>query len=124
MNSVEATFTEDLYLLPLPTTVVINSKWKELGEKEIMLLSKILNSVKLSLAGVRIVEMKSLDLSQWKEKPTRLIGFGVSAPGVLTYEVVTTPNTKLVLADDLMVLFNDDQLKKKLWASLKQMFSL
>ena len=54
MNSVEATFTEDLYVFPSLTTVVINTKWKNLGEKEIDLLSKILNSVKLSMAAVRI----------------------------------------------------------------------
>lgn len=125
MNSVEATFTEDLYVFPSLTTVVINTKWKNLGEKEIDLLSKILNSVKLSMAAVRIVEMKSLDLSKkWAEKPPRIIGFGIEAPGVTAYEVVTTPETQLVLADNLTTLLGDDQLKKKLWISLKQLFSL
>lgn len=124
MNSVEATFTEDLYVLPSLTTIVINTKWKDLGKKEVDLLSKILNSVKLSMAAVRIVEMKSLDLSKWTEKPSRLIGFGIDAPGIMTYEVVTTPETQLVLADNLTTLLGDDQLKKKLWISLKQLFSL
>jgi DNA polymerase III psi subunit len=124
MNSVEATFTEDLYILPSLTTVLINTQWKDLGEKEIELLSKILNSVKLSLAAVRIVEMKSLDLSGLKEKPSLLIGFGIDAPGIATYEVVATPETQLVLADSLTTLLGEDQLKKKLWISLKQLFSL
>jgi hypothetical protein len=124
MNSVEATFTEDLYILPSLTTVLINTHWKDLGEKEIELLSKILNSVKLSLAAVRIVEMKPLDLSGLKEKPSLLIGFGLDAPGIATYEVVTTPETQLVLADSLTTLLGEDQLKKKLWISLKQLFSL
>lgn len=124
MNSVEATFTEDLYILPSLTTVLINTQWKDLGEKEIELLSKILNSVKLSLAAVRIVEMKSLDLSDLKEKPSLLIGFGIDAPGITTYEVVATPETQLVLADSLTTLLGEDQLKKKLWISLKQLFSL
>ncbi|MEZ4944297.1 MAG: hypothetical protein R2804_02105 [Cyclobacteriaceae bacterium] len=124
MNSVEATFTEDLYILPSLTTVLINTQWKDLGEKEIELLSKILNSVKLRLAAVRIVEMKSLDLSDLKEKPSLLIGFGIDAPGIATYEVVATPETQLVLADSLTTLLGEDQLKKKLWISLKQLFSL
>ncbi|MEP2667425.1 MAG: hypothetical protein ABJH04_00435 [Cyclobacteriaceae bacterium] len=124
MNSVEATFTEDLYVLPTPTTIVINTKWKELGEEEIELLTKILKSVRLSMAAVRIIEKASLDLSQWKEKPSHLIGFGIEAPGIATYEVITTPETQLVLADSLAVLQGEDQLKKKLWISLKQLFSL
>lgn len=124
MNSVEATFTEDLYVLPALTTVVINSGWNDLKEDEVELLGKILKSVKLSLAAVRIVEMKSLDLSQWKEKPSRLIGFGVAAPGIATYELITTPETQLVLADSLSTLLGEDQLKKRLWITLKQLFSL
>lgn len=124
MNSAEATFTEDLYILHSPTTIVINTSWKDLGEKEIELLSKILNSVKLSLAAVRIVEMKSLNLAEWKVKPSRIIGFGIEAPGVATYEVITTPETQLVLADSLTTLLEEDQLKKRLWISLKQLFSL
>lgn len=124
MNSVEATFTEDLYILPSLTTVIIGTKWKDLGEKEVELLSKILNSVNLSLGAVRIVEMKKLDLSEWKEKPSQLIGFGVPAPGMSTYEVVTTPDMQLVMADSLTTLLDDDPLKKRLWASLKQLFSL
>ncbi|MEQ8361454.1 MAG: hypothetical protein RIF39_07725 [Cyclobacteriaceae bacterium] len=124
MNSVEATFTEDLYIIPLPTTVVINTSWKDLGEKEIELLSKILSSVKLSLAAVRIVEMKALNLTEWKAKPSQLIGFGIEAPGIATYEVITTPETQLVLADSLTTLLGEDQLKKRLWISLKQLFSL
>ncbi|MFZ1806519.1 MAG: hypothetical protein WAU36_04830 [Cyclobacteriaceae bacterium] len=124
MNSDEATFTEDLYILPSPTTVVINTSWKDLGEKETELLSKILNSVKLSLAAVRIVEMKSLNLAEWKVKPSHLIGFGIDAPGIVTYEIITTPETQLVLVDSLTTLLGDDPLKKRLWISLKQLFSL
>lgn len=116
------TYTEDLFLIPPPTTVVIGTKWKELSEKEIELLTKILNSVKLGMAAVRIVEMAELDLSQWEEKPSKLIGFGIKANGIAQYELIATPQTQLVLADSLNVLCNDDDLKKKLWGSLKQLF--
>ena len=120
MTAEEATFTEDIYSIPPPTTIAIGKSWKEVGEDEVELLSKILHSVRLGLDGARIVEMKSLDLSAWKEKPALLVGFGVPAPGVPTYEVVDTPHTKLVLADGLSTLLHDDPLKKKLWISLKQ----
>jgi hypothetical protein len=120
----EATYAEDLYLIPTPTTVVISSKWATLTELEIALLTKILNSVRLSIASVRIVELKELDLSQWEEKPSKLIGFGVKIPGVAFYDMIATPETRLVLADGLDTLSKDDDLKKQLWISLKQLFSL
>ena len=118
----EATYDEDLYRVLPPTTIVIDTKWSNLPENERQLLSKILGSVKLTLAAVRIVETQELDLSQWVEKPTRLIGFGIKVSGVGMYDVVTTPKTQLLLADRLSSLIDDDDLKKKLWISLKRLF--
>lgn len=118
----EFTYPEELYLIEQPVTVVIATNWKSLKENEIELLTKILNSVKLNLAGVRIVEAASLNLSEWVEKPKRLIGFGVKVPGVNFYELISTPHTQLVLADELGVLHDQDELKKKLWIALKQQF--
>lgn len=122
MNLSEATYTEELYQIPPPTMVVIATPWNDLEEKEIALLSKILGAVRLSLAHVRIIEMTELDLSKWKERPQKLIGFGIKTTGIASYEVITTPATQLVMADSLGTLFNDDDLKKKLWISLKQLF--
>ena len=102
--------------------MVLNSKWTALSEAEIQLLGKILSSVKLSLAAVRIVEAQKLDLSEWTDKPGNLIGFGVTISGVNLYEVITTPQTQLVLADALLILLDDDDKKKRLWVGLKQLF--
>lgn len=118
----ETTFEDEVYKIPPPTTVVIDVKWRELPEHEILLLSKILSAVKLSLAAVRIVEAKELDLSQWIEKPAKVIGFGIKISGVGYYDVIETPNTDLLLADRLSILSDDDDLKKRLWISLKQLF--
>lgn len=118
----ETTFDEELYNIPPPTTIVIDVKWSELPENEILLLSKILGSVKLSLASVRIVESRELDLSSWIEKPAKLIGFGTRITGVGYYDVIETPNTHLLLADRLSILNEDDDLKKSLWICLKQLF--
>lgn len=118
----ETTYPEEIYAVAPPTTIVIATNWKLLPENEVELLSKIVGSVKLSLAAVRIVEAQQLDLSTWAEKPTKLIGFGISMPGVNTYEVITTPQTQLLLADSLSILLNSDDLKKKLWMGLKQLF--
>lgn len=118
----KTTYTEDLFLIPTPPTVVIGAPWKDLTDEEKELLSKILDSVKIGMAAVRIVVMAELDLSQWKEKPSKLIGFGIKAHGIAQYELITTPQTQLVLADSLSVLCNNDELKKKLWGSLKQLF--
>lgn len=122
MNLSEATYTEELYQISPPTMVAIATPWSDLEEKEIALLSKILGAVRLSLAHVRIIEMTALDLSKWKERPAKLIGFGIKATGIASYEVITTPATQLVMADSLGTLCNDDELKKKLWISLKQLF--
>lgn len=116
------TYEEEIYSFAQPTTVVLNSKWAELSEAEVQLLGKILSSVKLSLAAVRIVEAPKLDLSEWSDKPDKLIGFGVTVSGVNLYEVITTPQTQLVLADSLSILLDDDEKKKRLWVALKQLF--
>jgi hypothetical protein len=118
----KTTYEEEIYSFGLPTTVVLNSKWTELAEGEVQLLGKILASVRLSLAAVRIVEAQKLDLSQWNDKPAKLIGFGVTVTGVNLYEVVTTPQTQLVLAESLGILLEDDDKKKRLWIGLKQLF--
>lgn len=118
----KTTYEEEIYSFPQPTTVALNSKWTELTEAEVQLLSKILSSVKLSLAAVRIVEVQKLDLSLWSEKPSQLIGFGVTISGVNLYEAITTPHTQLVLAEPLSTLLDDDDKKKRLWIGLKQLF--
>lgn len=118
----ESTFDEELYQFSTPVAVVLDVPWNELSESEVELLSKILTSVKLSLAAVRIVHAKELDLSQWTEKPSKLIGFGVKRSGIPSYEVIETPSTKLLLSDRLSILNAEDDLKKRLWISLKQLF--
>ncbi len=127
MNSREifqSTFTEELYQVPLPVTIVVAGKWRDLSKPEIDLLTKITSSVRLSMANIRVVEMDALDLSSWMEKPKRVIGFGTKVSGVPYYEVISTPETSIVLADALGILNQDDDLKKKLWTCLKQLFSV
>lgn len=119
---IEFTYDEALYKVNSPVTVVLSTPWKELKPEEVELLSKILSAVKQSLASVKVVNSKRLDLSQWTEKPAQLLGFGIEMPGVAKYEPIVTPETRMVLADALSVLQHDDDLKKKLWLTLKQLF--
>lgn len=119
---IEFTYGEALYKVNAPVTVVLATPWKELKSEDVELLSKILAAVKQSLASVKIVNAKALDLSQWSEKPAHLLGFGIEMPGVVKYEPIVTPQTRMVLADGLAVLQDDDALKKKLWITLKQLF--
>ncbi|MGE0590547.1 MAG: hypothetical protein AB7O48_18345 [Cyclobacteriaceae bacterium] len=118
----EFTYDEALYKINSPVTVVLATPWKELKPEEVELLSKILAAVRQSLASVKVVHTKALDLSQWSEKPAHLLGFGIEMPGVAKYDPITTPETRMVLADSLTVLQHDDDLKKKLWLTLKQLF--
>lgn len=121
-NAIDYTFPEELYTIaPLPT-IVISEPWNSLSQEEVDLLTKIVQSVRLSLDAIRIIHSPTLDLSRWAEKPGRLIGFGVTISGTKPYEVITTPEVQMVLADSLAILKERDDLKKQLWVSLKQLF--
>jgi len=124
LNAFNTTYTEDLYKIPGKNAIAINCRWSTVSVEERALLSKILGAVRLDLAAVQVIFTKELQMSEWAEKPKRLIAFGLTIAGVSKYEVITTPQTQLVLADSLSELMNDDGLKKKLWQCLKQLFTI
>ncbi len=124
LNTFNTTYTEDLYKIPGKNAIAINCKWSAVSIEERELLSKILGAVRLDLAAVQVIFTENLQMSEWVDKPKRLIAFGLTISGVSKYEVITTPETQLVLADSLSELMNDDGLKKKLWQCLKQLFTI
>lgn len=120
----DSIYREDIYLPSPPPTVVIDQPWETIEKEERVLLSKILAAVKHSLDSVTIKHQPSLDLSQWIEKPRRVIYFGKPINGIALYEVLDTQGAAVVCAEKLKDLIKNDEAKKKLWQALKKQFTL
>ena len=116
-------FPEEVYSVTPPVNVLIGTPWDELRDDHRQLLSKILQSVKLSLEKVRIIQQASPDLSVLKEKPGRIIAFVNPPRGLALYEVIETGEASVVFSDPLEKLNADDDAKRKLWNTLKILFS-
>jgi DNA polymerase III psi subunit len=108
----QSTFNEELYLIREKVTVVLSDPWEQIGEPDRQLLQKILQSVKLNLASVRIVHQSKLDASGMN---SRVIYFGAA-------EIKT--EGMVVQAPRLSQLQSDASGKQKLWVALKQLFGL
>jgi hypothetical protein len=124
MTEAEVIYSDTLYHLPSPVTVVIEKPWASITHDERIQLSKILNALKLGIDRVRIIHQPSLDLNKLVDSPRHLIVFGLTLPGVNAYEALTVSDKKVVLAESLTSLLPDDAAKKKLWLALKAMFGL
>lgn len=107
-----STFNEEIYLLKEKVTVILSEPWEQIGEADRQLLQKILQSVRLNLASVRILNQSQPDASQVN---SRTIYFG--SPEVKTDGMV-------VHAPRLSQLQTDPAGKQKLWVALKQLFGL
>ena len=122
-SELETVFTEELYNLPPPLTIAVDRPWNSLSKEEVDFLSKIASSIKLSLNRVQIIDDQLLPFQLAEHKPDKMIGFGLALPGTALYEVVSQPPTKMVLADGLPLLMEDESLKKKLWTALQQLMA-
>jgi len=121
---IDILFQEEVYTIPSKPVVLLQQSWDTLADEEKQLLSKILAALKTSLDGVVVKTQPSFDLSQWKQKPERLIYFGEVPKGIPYYEVVQSDGVSIVAAVSLKNLVPDDAARKQLWGALKQLFSL
>ncbi|MEI9920025.1 MAG: DNA polymerase III subunit psi [Bacteroidota bacterium] len=106
----QSTFNEEIYLIKDKPTVILSEPWEKIPDADRLLLQKILQSVKLNLASVKIIHQTSPAVAK-----TRCIYFGaneVKSEGLL------------VQAPALSQLQNDPAGKQKLWGALKQLFGL
>jgi DNA polymerase III psi subunit len=122
MEMLEQTFTEELYNLKPRVIVLIPDLWPEVEKKDIELLQKILQAVKISLDGVQVISKSTLDLQELSVyAPEWVLSFGTPLTQVKTkYEISGHHGMKVLVADKLSLL--DEAKKKILWVSLKQMF--
>ena len=103
--------------------VILPKAWSEVSEDEQILLSKILGSVKLSLASVHLLSLREFDVKDVEMfAPEQIITFGAICKGERAlYEVLSVKGISILQADALTNL--DDARKKSLWGALRQMFS-
>jgi DNA polymerase III psi subunit len=117
-------FTTELYQIRSQPTVVITKPWKEVSQPEQELLARILTALKLSIDGITIVHQPKLDLSAFPVKPEKVIYFGALPAGLAHYERIEAQGVAVVAAEELEQLLTNDPARKKLWAALKQLFSM
>lgn len=104
-------------------TIALDRPWHTFSGKEIEFLSKIAASVNLSLAHIQIIDSQYPPFENWMDKPDKMVGFGITIHGTGRYELATIPPTRLVLADALPQLMEQEGLKKKLWIALQQLIA-
>jgi DNA polymerase III psi subunit len=119
----QTAFTEEIYKVKEKTTVILSTAWADTAEADRQLLQKILQSVRLNLASVRIIHQPKLDLTKLTPQPARMIFFGEPVGGLNQFECIKTQGT-IVLSPVLSQLQNDPAGKQKLWVALKQLFGL
>lgn len=116
-------FSEDLYRPTPGVIIVLAKKWEDYTPAHKTLLTKILGSVKLSVASVKIISQSTLALASLSVfSPSNVIVFGSQSDGFSAYETTSAQGFTILKADDLPQL--DDAKKKSLWLALKTMFSI
>jgi len=115
-------FEEEVYLIAPPVAVIIDIAWSDVKKDQRVLLSRILQAIKLSTEGVRILHLTQFDLSSFEEKPSRVLAFISPPKGLVSYEIIKTGSTSMIFSDPLEKLITDDSGKRKLWAALKGLF--
>jgi hypothetical protein len=115
-------YPEELYKIKSKVLIVLSKPWSEVGDEEIILLGKILNAVKLSLAAVQIITRAEFTVEDFEcYQPTCIIAFGsILKDSTKKYETLSIGGIPIVVADELLDL--DDVRKKNLWLTLKQVF--
>lgn len=116
-------YNEELYKLPQKTIVLIPVSWETVPEDQVILLGKILGSVKLSLAGVQILCHEKVDLQKLQVfNPSLIISFGTTLHPKSEFYTATEVNGIRVIQSDALGSL-DDAKKKSLWNALKLAFA-
>ena len=118
------TFQEGVYRLPGRVLVLLPNGWDAVTDSEQQLLTRILSSVKLSLAAVQVISANSFSVAEASTfNATTILSFGVPFTGLdQPYQATTFDDLTVVYADPVGTL--DDVRKKNLWVALRQAFKL
>ncbi|MFY0626008.1 MAG: hypothetical protein JXR07_06930 [Reichenbachiella sp.] len=102
-----------------------NPESKTMQPSQSAYLEKILGAVKFTMNQVDLCQIS--DLSQRKiDDYKQIISFTEKYKGLSVgkYEVGQNKSSKVLLADDLTIISESVELRKKLWESLKEMFGV
>ncbi|HMG94616.1 MAG TPA: hypothetical protein VK589_31370 [Chryseolinea sp.] len=124
-NAIEHLYQEELYKLGPKVLVIIPLPWDTLSEADQLLLSKILASVKRTLASVQVLTLSEVETDDLLfYNASKIIVFGsslkVSGKSILPYQSFRHDQASVLWADSLDQL--DETKKKNLWNALKDMF--
>lgn len=126
------TYLIDENRLYLVTILVDDATSVYMDDADRELLEKILQSVNISLAKAKVVNVQNLDtiaIEQFSFPAPKVISFGVDLfqfgyqIDKQNYELTTIDEQMLLTADPLSVIAKDKQKKIQLWQALKQMFA-
>jgi hypothetical protein len=116
-------FQEPLYQIPVNVIVVISKPWEKYSAEEKALLAKILGSVKIELASVRLLVYAALTQREIENLAgQKVLIFGTETLELKPYENIQAQGFTMIKADDLSAL--DDAKKKSLWLALRNMFGI
>lgn len=120
---------------PLSSSVLIIVRDKLInGSTTHTMFTNLLNACNLSLAQVNLISPYTMDISAHdilkKYSPVQIIMFGVASSEIglsvffPDYQVQDIDGVHYLTAPDLALIENNPEFKKKLWLSLKKLFSL
>jgi DNA polymerase III psi subunit len=116
-------FGEEIYNIPQAVVIVVARSWESYSVEEKTLLAKILGSVKLDVASVRIVNREKITHPEMAQLASqKVLIFGAETPDIKPYENQQAQGFTVIKADDLSGL--DDTKKKSLWLALRNMFGI
>ena len=120
----ESLFTEELYVIPPVVCVVLEKAWDSMTEEERNLLQKILGSVKLSTAAVRIITAARIEPGMIENfNAEKVLAFGAALPcSIPLYEATRIDGIDIIATHPISQL--DDARKKSLWVALKKAFNV
>lgn len=115
-------YTEEIYSVPTPVTLVLPQSWSQVSTEEKTLLAKILQGVGHSLEKVRVLHLPEFDLSSWGERPQKILSFMDPPKGLAGFEIVTAGETSVIFCGPLEKLsVTPEENKRKLWESIKSL---
>lgn len=115
-------YNEELYQVKPKVVIVVDQEWNSVTAEEKQLLARILQAVKLTFEGVRVVRQDVLNVTGLGTPPHRVICFGKAAAGLALYEPLEVGGISLVISENLSELVKNDAARKKLWGALKLLF--
>jgi hypothetical protein len=128
LNPIEHLYQEELYNIRSKILVIIPVPWDRMSESEQFLLSKILTSIKQTLASVQILSIEDAQADDLLiYRPSAIIAFGsiLKVPGqvIQPYTPFKHRESVILQADNLSEL-EDATRKKNLWNALRGIFQV